>query len=371
MSEQANAKKNNKGKMAIIAITIIAVIAVLAVILTADMRTYNKAKELEMAGSYSEAIAIYETIPEYKDTQVRIDECNYQIALGLEADGNYAEALAAFDALGEYSDAPTHADECNYQQALALEAEGNYADALTAFTAIGEYSDAPTHVNECNYQLALALEADGNYEDALAAFTALGEYSDSSTHADECNYQIALGIEEDGVAAEAMTVFTSLNGYKDSADRAAAIDVAITECASEIDRITTQRSAFDVAVSNANTVLEKGETPLDGNTITALNEALAAGAECIIETPAMPENLGDIIRLNEQLSSVDYTDATNAISDATVALENSIIQYGYVNAPTEEFVIDRLMRVPAVPYPSLAHVWKISNQRSDYSLTQG
>lgn len=275
---QGTATKKNKGM--IIVLVIIVVIAALIFFLTADMRAYSKASKLEEAGSYTEAISIYETIPDYKDARRRINECNYQIA-------------------------------------LALESEGNYADALSSFEALDGYSDAPAHANECNYQIALSTEKNGS-------------------------------------ATEAMTIFTSLGVYKDSAGHASDIEAAITDCNAEIERIATQRTEYDAAVTVATSLLDKGETPLDPETITMLNQALSAGADVIIDPPKLPAILSDITNMTQELSVIDYTAATSAITERTTALGNSILQYDNVNAPTEEFVIDRLMRVPVVAYVDAA-----------------
>ena len=110
MSENSAPRKLSRGKIALIAAVVaIVIIAVAVYLLTADSRAYSRGVELQEAGAYSEAIAVLETIPDYKDARERINACSYAIALAQEKAGSYAEAQAAFAALGEYEDAAAHA----------------------------------------------------------------------------------------------------------------------------------------------------------------------------------------------------------------------------------------------------------------------
>ena len=81
MSESNAPRKLSKGKIALIALAAAVIIAALAFWLTADSRAYSRGVELQEAGAYSEAIAVLETIPDYKDARERINTCSYAIAL--------------------------------------------------------------------------------------------------------------------------------------------------------------------------------------------------------------------------------------------------------------------------------------------------
>ena len=97
MSESKTPRKLSKGKIALIALAAAAIIAALAFWLTADSRAYSRGVELQEAGAYSEAIAVLETIPDYKDARERINACSYAIALAQMESGEYEAAQAALE----------------------------------------------------------------------------------------------------------------------------------------------------------------------------------------------------------------------------------------------------------------------------------
>lgn len=350
MAEQKMSAQKGKLKIVAIAIVAIVIVAVVAYALTGDLRTYSQALKLEQATSYDEAIAVYKSIPNYKDATTRISECKYQQAFVLEQAKNYAEAQIAFEALGAYSDSATHANECKYQQALALEAARDYANAQIAFEAISEYSDAAAHANECKYQQALALENAKIYPDAQAAFEALGEYSDAASHVNECKYQQALLIESTGPAADALTAFTDLGDYRDSATRASGIQQALHQHDTEVARIGAEERVLNEAIASAEELIADGKMPLDPAAISDLRAAVDAAPALIQSLPAAPRALSDLLLVTESLQTIDYTALTERILSAKTALEDSIKQQEFVTAPEEAFVIDRLSRVPDIAY---------------------
>lgn len=158
MAEKAPPRKLGKGKIIAIVVVALAVIAVAAYLLTADMRAYSQAVELEESGAYAEAIAVYETIPDYQDAQERIDACAYQLALSQEEAGDYAAAQQAFAALGDYADAAEHANACAYQLALSLEETGSAEEAAGSFLALGDYQDSAARAEAIQGALTLYAE---------------------------------------------------------------------------------------------------------------------------------------------------------------------------------------------------------------------
>ena len=353
MSEQVKTKKNSS-KVLIITVIAIVIVAVLAFVLTADMRTYSKASKLEASGAYSDAIAVYETIPDYKDTEVRINECNYQIALALAGTGNYSEALSAFEALGEYSGAPTHVLECKYQLALALEADGSYNDALDAFIELGDYADATEHTLECKYQIALSIEAEGKYADALNAFEEIASYADSEDHILECKYQIALMTMNTGDASIALGLFEEISEYKDAAQNIEKIESIISAYNQEHERVITEETALNAAIAEGKELTTNGETPLDSDTAVNVETLINTAESSITTLPEAPITVAEYATASITLADISYASVTEELIGANDALRTSIEQYKLVFAPTEEYVIDRLSRVPEVAFYAAA-----------------
>ena len=274
MSESNAPRKLSKGKIALIALAAAVIIAALAFWLTADSRAYSRGVELQEAGAYSEAIAVLETIPDYKDARERINACSYAIALAQEKAGSYAEAQAAFAALGEYEDAAAHASECGYRLASELEMSGGAREAEEAFTALGSYKDSPA--------------------------------------------------------------------------RAANLEVAQTRYNVERERVESQVEALTTALAAGEVLLSEGETPLDAATEEELRACVEAGAALDLTLPEEPRTLSEAEEAADALTKIDVSALAERAAAAVAAYTDSVARYELVDAPTAEFVADRLSRVPEI-----------------------
>ena len=274
MSESNTPRKLGKGKIALIALAAAVIIAALAFWLTADSRAYSRGVELQEAGAYSEAIAVLETIPDYKDARERINACSYAIALAQEKAGSYAEAQAAFAALGEYEDAAAHASECGYRLASELEMSGGAREAEEAFTALGSYKDSPA--------------------------------------------------------------------------RAANLEVAQTRYDVERERVEGQVEALTTALAAGEVLLSEGATPLDAATEEELRACVEAGAALDLTLPEEPRTLSEVEEAADALTKIDVSALAERTAAAVAAYTDSVARYELVDAPTAEFVADRLSRVPEI-----------------------
>ena len=274
MSESNAPRKLSKGKIALIALAAAAIIAALAFWLTADSRAYSRGVELQEAGAYSEAIAVLETIPDYKDARERINACSYAIALAQEKAGSYAEAQAAFAALGEYEDAAAHASECGYRLASELEMSGGAREAEEAFTALGSYKDSPA--------------------------------------------------------------------------RAANLEVAQTRYDVERERVESQVEALTTALSAGEVLLSEDETPLNAATEDELRACVEAGAALDLTLPEEPRTLSEVEDAADALTKIDVSALAERTAAAVAAYTDSVARYALLDAPTAEFVADRLSRVPEI-----------------------
>ena len=274
MSQSNTPRKLSKGKIALIALAAAVIIAALAFWLTADSRAYSRGVELQRSGAYSEAIAVLETIPDYKDARERINACSYAIALAQEKAGSYAEAQATFAALGEYEDAAAHASECGYRLASELETSGGAREAEDAFTALGNYKDSPA--------------------------------------------------------------------------RAANLEVAQTRYDVERERVESQVEALTTALAAGEVLLSEGETPLDAATEEELRACVEAGAALDLTLPEEPRTLSEVEEAADALTKIDVSALAERTAAAVAAYTDSVARYALVDAPTAEFVADRLSRVPEI-----------------------
>ena len=152
--------QNKTVKIAVIAAVVI-VLLILGVSLAMPMIKYNSALSLMEEGRYEDAVAAFELMDGYKDSEAKIEECrlaildnDYNAALALMADGNYSEAISVFRSL-DYKDSEAKIAECElaiteeqYNEALSLMAAGNYMDAGKIFKSI-DFSDSAEKYEEC------------------------------------------------------------------------------------------------------------------------------------------------------------------------------------------------------------------------------
>lgn len=124
-NEEVFSNKSKKKKILIV--TIIAVMAIclaaivyilieIGVFSSTDKDSYEDGISLMNSGKYTEAIAEFEKLNDYKDSESKIEECNkamkYEDALSLMKSSKYTEAIAEFEELGEYNDSIKKITEC-------------------------------------------------------------------------------------------------------------------------------------------------------------------------------------------------------------------------------------------------------------------
>ena len=366
MSEGNAPRKLNKGIIALIVIVAVAIIAVAVYLLTADGRAYSRAVELQAAGSYDEALAVYQTIPDYEDAAERIRECSYQMALAREAAGNYAEAQALYAWLGDYLDAAERGAECGYRAAVALETTGSAADAAAGFAALGNYKDSAARA--ANLQSALEryntererVEAQTEaLETALAAGEALLETGGTPLDATTLNELQACVEEASGARVEAPAAASTLDEVEAAASALAKIDYAAVTLALEEATTAYADSAARYALVDApepEFVLDRLARMPEISRIVAETDVLAAEEADGAETPAeeVADEAGSAEASEEAMEPVvetgiepsveeapaeevaDEAGSTEAPEEAAEPAEETGIEPSVEEAPTEE-----------------------------------
>ena len=331
MSEGNAPRKLHKGIIALIVIVAVAIIAVAVYLLTADGRAYSRAVELQAAGNYDEALAVYQTIPEYEDAAERIRECSYQMALAREAAGNYAEAQALYAWLGDYLDAAERGAECGYRAAVALETTGSAADAAAGFAALGNYKDSAARA--ANLQSALEryntererVEAQTEaLETALATGEALLETGGTPLDATTLSELQACVDEANAARVEAPAAASTLDEVEAAASALARIDYAAVTLALEEATTAYADSAARYALVDApepEFVLDRLARMPEISRIVAETDVLAA------------EEAGNAEAAEEV---ADEAGSAEAPEEATEPAEETGIEPSAEEAPAEE-----------------------------------
>ena len=251
----------------------------------------EKAKKNKKVAIIAAAIAIVCITGFLIVTKVITPNNNYNAAVKLMENGDYDSAIAAFESLGDYRDSEEKIKECKYQEANALMENGSYAEALAIYTEIKDFSDSETKTEECkakskeqDYNNAIALMNSGDYEKAIKAFEALEGYKDSNDKITECEneikYQEAISLlsyEDPDYEnnAKAKTILEELGDYKDAKDYLSQIYLVLTSDSShylKYDEYGHVVSNYDSAVTQEYDddgrivkLTIEGDTPLETN----------------------------------------------------------------------------------------------------------
>ena len=220
--EAATARESARKTMKTMAIVVPVVAAVIAFFIVLDTviipnGKYNNAVALMEAGKFEDAIAAFEAMDGYKDSEDQIALCHtgildreYRDAVALMEAGEYEKAIAAFEELDGYSDSSEKVLSCKtaildrrYNEAVALKDKGKYEEAIAAFEALNGYRESAEQITACQtsileieldreYNTAISLMNNGSIEEAYGVFKKLDSYKDSAEKAGNIRLQINL-----------------------------------------------------------------------------------------------------------------------------------------------------------------------------------
>lgn len=91
---------------------------------------YKTAQSLYDEGKYEEAITMYESLGDYKDSADLLVTSKYMMACDLQDEEKYDEAIAIYDEIGDYEQSASNKEKCNLAKASKLIEEKNYEEAL-------------------------------------------------------------------------------------------------------------------------------------------------------------------------------------------------------------------------------------------------
>lgn len=114
-------------------------------------------------------------------------------------------------------------------------------------------------------------------------------------------------------------------------------------------QVQEKNSALQAEIDAAQQALDKGDKPLDVATHDALTVAVADAGLALRTIPEMPSSTSDIEAATEALNEpLDYSATSKTLADASQAFDKSVRQLGQVTAPSQDFVVSRLGKVPGV-----------------------
>ncbi len=165
---------------------------------------------------------------------------------------------------------------------------------------------------------------------------------------------------------------TAVNEYNTKAEE---FNDAIAAYNEAVDEIDNRNQELESAIDAAQDSINKGETPFDEDTLTALKEEMLNASDQKVASPeaitpyellsvddsASRSELNDLTeQANEQKEEIseyeipetpeipDYSDTIADLNDALLAYEDSVQGLKQVTAPSDDFVMDRLKLVDTI-----------------------
>ena len=180
----ANAKAAKKRKT-IIAITTpilcvcIAFTVLLNTVIVPNCK-YEKAISLMNSAKYGEAIATFEELEGYKDSEAKIDETRYLMAKSYIDNKDYDNANKQLLVLSNSKEFAAKIDELRYMMAESYLENKDYDNAIEYFLVLSNYKDSAEKIDEARYLMAKSYLDSKDYDNAIKQFLALSNYKDSA-----------------------------------------------------------------------------------------------------------------------------------------------------------------------------------------------
>ena len=168
------------------------------------MITYNSAKDLVSEGKFDEAVEVFESLGDYKDSETQILATKYAKAMYLRDSKEFVDAYVIFTEIAGYEDATEQATETRYLRAKDYQENRYFLDAYDIFISIEEYKDSKKLRNQCAEELAKEqsdvfkkAEWYEKAENIEAAYNALYDYVvNHKDSTDETTYQCLIKLIE-------------------------------------------------------------------------------------------------------------------------------------------------------------------------------
>ena len=226
--KKQKAAKNRKIALAVAAVVVLLAAGYwLAVNVLIPGSTYSKANTMAKNGQYDEAIATFESLGDFRDSNARIYETYMLKAEAFAADENYTAAIAVLESpeLMEMGYGLNQEKKTEYSYLYAKQAydNGDYLSAIERFEVVSGYENTDEYVKESRYILAEQSYDNGDFDMAIDQFSALGDYKEGAQRASDIAYEVAESDYQSEKYEEAINRFRELGDYREGALRASQI----------------------------------------------------------------------------------------------------------------------------------------------------
>lgn len=172
-------KQRKNFKLIELSLGCLAVLVLIGSTVLTPMFTYNKAVKLLENKEFNEAIATFEELNGYRDSETLILQCKKENAEQYIIDKNYDRAIRLLEEIKGYSDSDILMLQAKYEKAQLKLKEENYYSAYELFGEAKGYKDAEECQKESYYMIGKDSYGQEDYENAKTIFEVLGNYKDS------------------------------------------------------------------------------------------------------------------------------------------------------------------------------------------------
>ena len=188
--EALSKEKRKRTKRIIIVLSIIILVIIFLAVYIKAIKpsiTYNSAIKAMDSKNYSDAITAFESLDDYSDSKVMIQECYYREANDYWKSANYDEAINTFSEIKTYSDSNILLAQVKYDKANNLLINKKYEEAIKVFSEISNYKDSSEIIKSSYFDLANKYYSEEKYLAAIEAM--MKSNSDNIAFLDKCYYQ--------------------------------------------------------------------------------------------------------------------------------------------------------------------------------------
>lgn len=215
-------KKSLRALKAAALVILVALVMAIGLLVLLPLYRFHQANVLTVNGQYDEGIALYQQVAaqpigRYLDTDARINEANYRKAGSLRESEQYDDAIALFETLGNYKDSAALARTVTLEKIDHTIEEGEFNPALDALAALDEsYEGRDDLIQKAKLGRAQLLVQEGKVENAISELEKLGDYEGAQDALQEARYTLALDQLDRYDFKSAAATLTLLGDYKEA-----------------------------------------------------------------------------------------------------------------------------------------------------------
>ena len=218
-----------------------------------DMRAYIDAGVLLTDKNYDGAAAAFQAMPGYEKASELSQEAQYQKAASLASNGKFDDAIAVYKSLGDYRDSATMIYNTLFRKgSYLLTNDHAYTDALAIFNELinAGFSQAKDMISETYYQWGNDYLNQQDYANAYKTLSQLQKYKDSEKLLGQLKdvlYNLAVDYYRTGQYSTAKDHFNLLGNYLRSKDYL--VLIAVHDIKHPFDKLINNSTLWEEFIS--------------------------------------------------------------------------------------------------------------------------